>query len=412
MIKKLLMIFKLLRFSSWTLFTKMFYNTNDFYKDLFLRLHNFNPIIVKILQCSANNHEIWSDETRNILATYTDSVPYTKDDIDYLTINHLINNKKINFNDIDKPINSGTISLVYDGTYQDKKIIIKIKEKNIDKKISENSTELENIIYLFKWIPYLKKLQIEDNYNIYKPLLETQCNFKEEIDNLELYRKNFKSNSQVKFPKVHHNLCSDNSIILEYIDGVKIENINSCDKNEYMNIMSEVMTHSLIVYGFFHCDAHSGNLLFKKENNKNIIYIIDFGICGKYTMNELNNYYDFFSEIGKSNHNNVSKLFLKFFTNCNGERKDYGEVHEKVRDLFHNSFEIKKEFSFMEIYNLYNILKNYNISTNLSWMKTELAIAVVDGCMKELRENDYGLTDAIKDKINKLNELNDLDILN
>ena len=80
--------------------------------------------------------------------------------------------------------------------------------------------------------------------------------------------------------------------------------------------------------------------------------------------------------------------------------------------MFYNSFEIKKEFSFMEIYILYNILKSYNILTNLSWMKTELAIAAVDGCRKEPRENDYGLTDAIKGKVNKLNELNNLDILN
>ena len=139
MIKKLLMIFQLLKFSSWTLFTKLFYNRNDFYKDLFLRLHNFNPIIVKILQCSANNHEIWNEETRNILSTYTDSVPFTKKDIDYKTINNLINNKGIKFNNIDKPINSGTISLVYDGTYKNEKIIIKIKRKDIDHKINKNS---------------------------------------------------------------------------------------------------------------------------------------------------------------------------------------------------------------------------------------------------------------------------------
>ena len=129
-------------------------------------------------------------------------------------------------------------------------------------------------------------------------------------------------------------------------------------------------------------------------------------------MNELDNYYDFFTEIGKSNFNDVSKLFLKFFTNCCEEREDYNEIHEKIKEMFYNSFEIKKEFSFMEIYILYNILKSYHILTNLSWMKTELAIAAVDGCMKELRENDYGLTDAIKDKVNKLNELNNLDILN
>lgn len=405
-------VFNLFKFLTWTTYTKLFYNKNDFYKDLFLRLHNFNPIIVKILQCSANNTELWDNETIQILKLYTDQVPYNENDVDYDVIYDLINNKKITFNNINKPLNSGTISLVYDGTYKDNKVIIKIKRKGIEKKIKENSIELENIIHLFKFIPYLNKLQIEDNYNIYKPLLETQCNFINEIENLEKYRKNFKLNKQVKFPKVYNELCSNESIVLEYIDAIKIENISDNDKNEYMNIMSEVMTHSLVVYGFFHCDAHSGNLLFKKENNKNILYIIDFGICGKYNIEELNNYYDFFSEIGKSDYDKVSELFIKFFTDCKNSNNQYDLIFQDIKKLFYDSFEIKKEFSFIEIYILYNILKKYNVTTNYSWMKTELAIAAVDGCMKELRHDDFGLTDAIKNKINKLNELNDSDLLN
>ena len=61
------------------------------------------------------------------------------------------------------------------------------------------------------------------------------------------------------------------------------------------------------------------------------------------------------------------QIILKFFTNCCEER-EYTEIHEN-KEMFYNSFEIKKEFSFMEIYILYNILKSYNILTNLSWMK-------------------------------------------
>ena len=84
----------------------------------------------------------------------------------------------------------------------------------------------------------------------------------------------------------------------------------------------------------------------------------------------------------------------------------------KTKKLLHNSFELKKEFSFSEIYTLYSILKEYDIYTNESWMKTELAIASIDGCMKELKYNDIGLTDILKQKINELNELENSELLN
>ena len=87
-------------------------------------------------------------------------------------------------------------------------------------------------------------------------------------------------------------------------------------------------------------------------------------------------------------------------------------MFEQCRFLFHNSFENIKEFSFSEIYFLYKILKVYNVYTNELWMKTELAIASIDSCMKGLKYNGIGLTDILKNKVRILNELQNSDLLN
>ena len=172
------------------------------------------------------------------------------------------------------------------------------------------------------------------------------------------------------------------------------------------------MIHSLVVHGFFHCDAHAGNILFIKNENVYKICLIDFGICGMYNIKELNNYFDIFTSIGASDYNNVTKQFLTNFTDCSSNHTYYDLIFEETKKLLHNSFELKKEFSFSEIYTLYSILKKYDIYTNESWMKTELAIASIDGCMKELKHNDIGLTDILKQKINELNELENSELLN
>lgn len=45
-------------------------------------------------------------------------------------------------------------------------------------------------------------------------------------------------------------------------------------------------------------------------------------------------------------------------------------------------------------------------------MKTELAIASIDSCMKELKYNGIGLTDILKNKVRILNELQNSALLN
>jgi len=412
MIQTLCITCKLINFLFWTGYAKIFYTRTDFFKDLFLRLHHFNLIIVKILQCSANNDDLWSNENKELLKMYTDNVPYNYDDIDYHAINELMMDKQIIFNDFKKPLHSGTISIVYDGIYLDKKVIIKIKRKNIEDRLNKNNEEFKNMLFLLRWLPYVNKLQFEDKYNIYKPLLETQCNFKNEIKNQELYRKNFKNYDLVKIPVIYNDRCTENSIVMEYVNGLNICDIKDTDKNIYMDIVGHVMIYSQLIYGFFHCDAHSGNILFIKNNDIHQVCLIDFGICGMYNIKELNNYYDIFSNIGINNYHEVTKQFLTNFTNCPSNHEDYDLIFKEAKKLLYESFEIKKEFSFSEIYMLYSILKEYGIYTNESWIKTELAIASIDGCMKELKTNNIGLTDILKQKINKLNELENSELLN
>ena len=54
-----------------TMFGYILYDNSDFIEDLFLRLSQFNIVLVKILQCSSNNNDLWSEETKMILKSWT-----------------------------------------------------------------------------------------------------------------------------------------------------------------------------------------------------------------------------------------------------------------------------------------------------------------------------------------------------
>ena len=394
-----------------TMFGYILYDSSDFIEDLFLRLSQFNIVLVKILQCSSNNNDLWSEETKMILKKYTDHVPYTIDDMD-LTTFYELTEKNIIYNAL-VPIHSGTIAIVYEGLYEGKKVIIKVKRNNIREKMEECDKDISKIVFISNWIPYLCKLQVEDNYNMYSPLLLSQCDFEEEINNQKQYIENFRHNNSVKIPIVYEELCTKNAIVMEYIDGINITDIKDEDREPYMDILGDIMMSSIVVHGFFHCDAHAGNLMFFKKDDKHMVCALDFGICGKYNVKEIDLYYNIFTEIGKVEYNKATLLFLDGFSDY---IKSDDELHESIVNdiarLLENAFEIKKEFSFGEIFELYNILKRYNIRTNNSWLKTELGIAAIDGCMKLLKTERIALTDILKSRINDLNTLKDSDLFN
>jgi predicted unusual protein kinase regulating ubiquinone biosynthesis (AarF/ABC1/UbiB family) len=388
-----------------TVFAYITYDNQDFMEDLFLRLSRFNIVLVKILQCSSNNNDIWNEELKEIVKKYTDHVPFTFADMDVSTLYKLQDNGVIYKNGFN-PIHSGTIALVYEGTYKDKKVIIKVKRKNILEKMEQCDNDIQKIIFISKWIPYLNKLQVEDNYHIYSPLLLTQCDFKNEIQNQNQYIHNFRNNEHVKIPKIYEDLCTEDAIVMEYIDGNNIINISNEDREPYMAILGDIMMSSIVVHGFFHCDAHAGNLMFFKKDDKHMVCALDFGICGKYNIKEIDLYYNIFTEIGKLNYKEATLLFLEGFSDySNGDEELHDVIVGEISDLLVDAFENKKEFSFVEIFELYTILKKYNIKTNKSWLKTELGIAAIDGCMKLLKTERIALTDILKTRINELNAL-------
>lgn len=403
-------ICRCLHFMILTVFAYITYDNQDFIEDLFLRLSRFNIVLVKILQCSSNNNDIWNEEIKEVVKKYTDHVPFNFADVDLSTL-YALQDKGVIYKNGLNPMHSGTIALVYEGTYKDKKVIVKVKRKNIREKMENCDKDIQNIIFISKWIPYMNKLQVEDNYYIYSPLLLIQCDFNNEIQNQKKYIHNFRNNKNVKIPNIYEDLCTDDAIVMEYIDGINITEISHEDREPYMAILGDIMMSSIVVHGFFHCDAHAGNLMFFKKDNKHIVCALDFGICGKYSVKEIDLYYNIFTEIGKLNYKEATLLFLDGFSDYSKNDEElHNVIVEEISDLLVDAFEIKKEFSFVEIFELYNILKKYNIRTNKSWLKTELGIAAIDGCMKLLKTERIALTDILKTTINELNAFKNSDL--
>ena len=277
----------------WILFTEsgMYLFTQNYH--LFIRrftkrLASINILYVKVFQSLALNSSIISEKMNNELLKFADNAPFTKDDIDFDTLLRLSKEYDITFESgFDKPINSGMISLVYLATcnYTTNSIIIKIKRKNIDKKLEEGIDNLLFFVNLLKIIPFFNNYKISETIQKNIDIIKQQTNFSKEIENIKRMQKNCINLDYIKIPNVYDNINNDliNVIAMSYINGKRFSEI---DKEDYIEFAKQVIKFGVVtslIHGFSHGDFHVGNILFIKEDTENIktkykLGIIDYGI--------------------------------------------------------------------------------------------------------------------------------------
>ena len=252
------------------------------------RLSSINILYVKVFQSLALNNNVINQNLNNELIKFTDNAPFSKEDIDYDTLLQISMKYDIVFkNGFDCPKNSGMISLVYLAKNNNlNNIVIKIKRKNIDKKLEEGIDNLLFLIELLKFLPFFNKYKISETIKNNVNVIKEQSNFKKEIANIQHMRNNCKNLDYIKIPVPYENINDDypNVIAMEYIVGKKF---NELDKEDYLGFAKQVIKFGVVttfIHGFSHGDFHVGNILFIKEYNKNDkspIYklgIIDYGI--------------------------------------------------------------------------------------------------------------------------------------
>ncbi len=356
----------------------------NFVKNVTIYISKINIFYVKICQWTAfslcGKNGIIDEELYNFFYNFKDNVEYEAHEINYESIQNLIqNSRKDNMELVMEsysPVNAGTIALVFKGKLDGKPVAIKILRKNIVETLNKFLRHFDIFITYIKYIPFLK---IQNNIEIF--LESNKCSFSEQIDflqevnNIELFYKKFKNDKSIIIPKVYkkYTELDKNIIIMDFLEGMSINDINKEEYKYYSNIKKKFIMSCYTLKGIYHGDLHTGNIIYIKKNIDNKINyklgIIDFGFIGITTINEENFIHDFILNI--FNNNNQYKKYeciidyiLNEYENMldnkiiikNNILKDIKELNIKKDNVY--GIDIIKQyelFSIMYIFNKYNI---------------------------------------------------------
>ena len=195
----------------------------------------------------------------------------------------LINDVFISFDQI--PIASASVAQVHTGILKNgDKVAIKILKPQIEKLLFNDFKFfycVSKCIELF--FPKIKRLKLSKTVKVFFNISLIELDLTMEASAADELAENFKNHLNYRIPKIYWDLTTKRILVLEYIEGIKINDISALKKQKHniekiIEVSTEVFFLQVFRDGFFHGDMHPGNIFIDKNGT---LVPIDFGIMGR-----------------------------------------------------------------------------------------------------------------------------------
>jgi predicted unusual protein kinase regulating ubiquinone biosynthesis (AarF/ABC1/UbiB family) len=271
-----------------------------------------------------------------------------------------------------------------------------------------------------RYFPYLRTLNVENLILQNIVCLNDQVCFRKELANITLYYKSWNDYPYVKIPKpyaYYTEKINPDIIVMEYIDGMKITEIDPGDNDEFGKALAAFNAKAAFCTSFYHGDLHPGNILFIKTPMAYKIGILDYGIIGHLSRDDQELLFKAMKFMYQRKYNKMIDIImsceLSESTNPENETRlvvpskdsvKYHKLHEELTDVLvrYTTPELKF-FGVTEIYEINYILNNYGLMFKRSLYRLFITIAIMDSIGTRLGSKmSYmqHMTDIIVDMFN------------
>jgi ubiquinone biosynthesis protein len=231
---------------------------------------------------------------------------------------------------------SASIGQVYKATLKSgENVAVKVLKPGIGEKI------LLDIVILQRLAELLRNKLLIYGIDSVKIVEEFAKSIKKELDfniealNLKRFTANFKNNPNIKIPKLF--FTAKRMLIMEYVDGIKISDIEELKKNGYdpkeiakkgFNLICE----QIFIHRFFHADPHPGNLMVYEGK----IVFLDFGIMGRLSEEDRKYFIELVWYVIKNEEEKAAEYMLKL--SKVSKNTDVSSFKKEVADIISTYF--------------------------------------------------------------------------
>jgi ubiquinone biosynthesis protein len=263
----------------------------DVSKRIRLAVEELGPTFVKFGQIMSMRSDILPQPLiRELLKLQDEVAPETFADIREVVQDNIPRPMDDFFMEFDvQPLAAASLSQVHRAVLNENgaEVAIKIQRPGIRSKVTTDLKIMAFIVErLHKNIEELQLYDLPGLVDTIRRTLQRELDFAAEARFMNIARARLGDFENVYVPEPLSRLCTEQLLVMEYIEGCKIKELPALETEETRKLARQglhVAVKQILEDGFFHADPHPGNILIRDLDT---LCLLDWGMVGRLTQED------------------------------------------------------------------------------------------------------------------------------
>lgn len=249
-------------------------------------------LMIKLGQFLSSRADILPEEALAVISTLQDEVPAA-------SFNHVVS---VIEKELGKPVEevfsvlerkataAASLGQVHKATLAKtgEQVAVKVQRPNIEQLVRSDLSTIRFVIWVIsRFVDTSDFIDLRAVYREFKRTVYEEIDYVTEAANARRFKEMFKDDPTIYIPSVYEEYTTRRVLVLEWIDGIKINDYARLDAEgisrlEIAKRTVQAYFHQFFNEGFFHADPHPGNIFVKAgaPGEGPIVEFVDFGMVG------------------------------------------------------------------------------------------------------------------------------------
>src|SRR5512137_1827637 len=353
------------------------------------------PTFIKLGQVLACRPDLLPLEYANELAKLTDSVaPFPFAEAREIVEKDLGSPLDSLFTSFDPvPIAAASIAQVHGAVLPDgRKVMVKVQRPRIEENIARDISILRGIAQIIDThVHELQPFNVPGIVEEFSRTISKELDFFIEGSSAAQLKNNFEGSDSLYVPEVFAELSSKRVLVLERIDGVRIDDYEGIermgfDRRSVALKGAGAFFKMVLQDGLFHADPHPGNIFVLRDGR---LGLVDFGIMGRVTEENMEHFANVLIALAGHDYDALARQYV----NLGFVSEDSVDIDQFKRDLKEDLAELLEPYYGMTIrqidFGTYvervtHILHRHKLKIPQNLYLMDKALLTLEGILKQL----------------------------